>query len=87
MALIADQMFDIVPWKQLASERYTMVKDACELAKRFAIDDQADVLALNVAAYLSDGASNTDPRLAALLTQRAWPEGNLGNSIVDTEIV
>jgi len=87
MALIADQMFDIVPWKQVASERYTMVNDACKLAKRFAIDDHADVLALAVAAYLSEGASNSNPHLNALLGQRAWPSGSLGSAVVDAEIV
>jgi hypothetical protein len=87
MALITDQMHDVVPWQRLASERYTMVKDACTLASRFAIDDHADVLALAVAAYLSEGASNADPRLVSLLAQRAWPPGSLGDAIVNAEIV
>lgn len=40
-----------------------------------------------MAAYLSEGASNTDPRLTALLGQRAWLVGDLGDAIVDTETV
>lgn len=87
MELIADQMHDIVPWQRLASERYKMVKDACGLARQFEIDDHADVLALAVAAYLSEGASNADPRLASMLRQRAWPASTLGDAIVDAEII
>jgi hypothetical protein len=45
MALMADEMHDVVPWQRLASERYAMIKDACGLAKRFSVNDQADILA------------------------------------------
>jgi hypothetical protein len=87
MALIGESMCDIVPTDRPASERYCMILDSYELAKKYEVKDNADVLALAVAAYLTNGESNLDQRLGLLLRQRAWPVGSLGNAIVDAEIV
>jgi hypothetical protein len=87
MALISESMCDIIPTDSLVSERYRMISDACELAKRLQVNESADVLALAVAAYLTKGGSNVDQRLASLLLQRAWSVGSLGDAIVDAEVV
>jgi hypothetical protein len=87
MALIGESMCDIVPMDRPASERYRMILDAYELTKKFDVKNNADVLSLAVAAYLSKGESNVDPRLEPLLRQRAWPVGSLGDAIVDAEII
>lgn len=87
MALIGESMCDIVPTESLVSERYRMILTSYELAKENEVKDRADVLALAVAAYLTKGGSNVDQRLEALLRQRAWPTGSLGDAIVDAEII
>ncbi|QNA90180.1 DUF4123 domain-containing protein [Massilia sp. Dwa41.01b] len=87
MNLIAESMCDILPPHSLASERYRMIKGACELAKRCKVNDGADVLALAVAAYLTAGRSNFDKKLELLLQERAWPTKSLGDAIVDAGIV
>jgi hypothetical protein len=87
MALIGESMCDIVPIDRPVSERYRMIFDSCELTKIYGITDNADVLSLAVAAYLTKGQSNVDQRLVSLLQQRAWAVGSLGNAIVDAEII
>jgi len=87
MALIAESMSDIVPTDRPVSERYRMIKDSHELAKKHEVNDSADILALAVAAYLTKGGSNVDKRLEWLLQEHAWPAGSLGDAIVDAKIV
>jgi hypothetical protein len=87
MALIGESMCDIVPIDRPVSERYRMILDSYELAKKYVVKENSDVLALAVAAYLTKGKSNADQRLESLLQQRAWPVGSLGNAIVDAEII
>jgi hypothetical protein len=87
MALIGESMCDIVPTDSPVSERYRMVLDSYRLAKKFEVEDNADVLSLAVTAYFTKGKSNIDQRLEALLRQRAWPVGSLGTAIVDEEII
>ena len=87
MALIEESMCDIVPGKTLASERYRMISDSYNLSKEHQITNNADVLALAVAAYLSRGESNGSQRLKSLLRQRACPAGSLGSAMVDAEII
>lgn len=86
MALIEESMFDIIPLGHLPSERYQMIKNSYELAKRNSVNDNADILALAVTAYISEGKSNFDQRLESLLSQRTWPNGSLGDAIVEAEI-
>lgn len=87
MALIAESMRDIIPIDSVVSARYRMIKDACELARSHKVNNNADVLALGVAAYLTEGRSNIDQRLHSLLQQRAWAAGSLGDAIVNAEII
>ena len=87
MALIWESMCDIVPIDSPASERYRMISNSYELAKKYDIKDNADVLALAVAAYLTRGGSNVNQRLQSLLQQRAWPTGSLGDKIIDAEVI
>lgn len=87
MALMGESMSDIVPTDRPISERYRMVLNSCELAKRYEVENDADVFALAVAAYLTKGESNVDQKLESLLRQRAWPTGSLGDAIIDAEII
>lgn len=87
MCLIEESMYDIVPKCRPVSERYRMVKESYEIAKENKVNDNADILALAVAAYISDGASNVDKRLVSLLRQRSWTTGSLGNAIVHAQII
>lgn len=87
MALIAESMSDIIPADGSVSERYHMIKDSFELARRNEVKDNSDILALAVAAYLTKGKSNIDQRLQSMLRQHAWSTGLLGDAIVDAGIV
>lgn len=87
MALIAESMADIVPADSLVSERYHMIRDAYELAKKNEVNNNSDILALAVAAYLTRGESNIDQRLQSVLRQHAWSTGLLGDAIVDAGII
>lgn len=87
MALIAEEMYDIVPTDRPVSERYRMIKDSYGLATKHAVNSNADVLALAVAAYLTQGRSNIDQRLDSLLRQRMWATGSLGDAIAEAEII
>jgi hypothetical protein len=87
MALIGESMCDIAPPDSSASERYRMTFDSYRLSKKYEVKDNADVLSLAVAAFLTKGESNVDQRLEALLRQRAWAVGALGTAIVDAEII
>lgn len=87
MTLIGESVCDIVPTVSPVSKRYRMILDSCRLAKKFEVEGNADVLSLAVAAYLTNCKSNIDQRINALIRQRAWPVGSLGNAIVDEEVI
>lgn len=85
--LLKEKMSDIVPKDLLKSRLHDMIAASCALAQAHGIDNFSDVVALAVAACLTKGNSNHDPRLPLLLREREWQTGELGEKLVDAGVV
>ena len=85
--LLAQGMPDILPATLPKSQLYAMVAESCALGHLCGVEGHSDIVALAVAACLSEGRSNRDPRLPGLLRAAQWASGELGEFLVNEGFV
>jgi hypothetical protein len=79
---IADQLPELLPDKQRA-HFYEQVAQVCELAEAHQIEAFPDVVALAVAARVTDGEILNDAKLPALLDGGQWISGKLSDALIE----
>jgi hypothetical protein len=79
---IADQLPELLPDKQRA-HFYEQVAQVCELAEVHQIEAFLDVVALTVAARVTEGEILKDAKLPALLAGGQWLSGQLSDALIE----
>jgi hypothetical protein len=84
--LLAQSMPDVLPATLPKSQLYGLIAESCALAHRCGVEVYSDIVALAVAACISEGRSNQNGRLPALLRAAQWAPGGLGELLLDEAI-
>ncbi len=85
--LIVEGMQEIIPSHLKKSEFYSLIYKTCELGRLHGVEIFSDTVSLAVAACLTSGQSNSTPRLIALLSEKRWMPGKLGEAVLADGII
>lgn len=85
--LFVENMPEIIPADIKKSQLYNLIDESCQLAQAYQIQTFSDTVSLAVAACLTSGESNKDPKLLALLGAGEWTPSKLGEAILDENII
>lgn len=78
---LADNMGDIIPHDLSPAQLYANISDTLALARQYEVTLWPDKFSLICAACLTLGECNRDPALSALLKDRGWKPGALGEAL------
>lgn len=85
--LIVDCMSDIIPIDIKNSHFFKLINESCQLAQAHQIEAFPDTVSLAVAACLTSGESNKNPKLHLLLEKKKWIPSKLGETLVTEEVI
>jgi hypothetical protein len=80
--VLVDSMREALPASQKKSQLHRLVEASCALARSYQVEVFSDIVSLAVAACLTEGASNDDAKVHALLHDRRWTSGEMGNALL-----
>jgi hypothetical protein len=78
---LVDNMRDVIPVNIKGSALYELIKDICNIAQMHEVEAFNDKVSLAVAACLTLGKSNQNPKLEKILTLKKWEQGKLGEML------
>ncbi|AIY42077.1 hypothetical protein LT85_2919 [Collimonas arenae] len=78
---LAENMRDIIPHDISPAQLYAIIADTLALAMQYGVVMWPDKFSLICAACLTLGECNRDPSLGALLKERGWNPGALGEAL------
>ena len=85
--LLAEGMPEIIPSDLKKSQFYGLIAESCKLGQQYEVKAFPDTVSLSIAACLTRGLSNSNPKLLKILASRNWPSGKLGDILVAQEII
>lgn len=84
---LVDNMPDVMPANLKGSAIYELIKQSCKIAHTYKVEAFNDRVSLAVAACLTLGDSNQNPKLEKILTLKKWEHGKLGEMLSAEEVV
>lgn len=84
--MLLETMSDIIPNELRGSALYNFVSGTCSLAHQHDVAAFPDLVALVVAAFLTNGGSNSDEQVIDLLKSKTWDVGDLSGALLEMRI-